>query len=413
MVLIKRHREKASWMRDVPLTSLSAIILLCLSNGTTLAMQKKNEGEFSKYVGDSPKRSIPYASDISSDLTQGAISFTLRKVADWQLQRSQEHFDRDWTFAVLYAGFMELPLSVNGEKYRDAMRSMGDRFHWELNPTDFSIRDFSNDQALAQTYLSLYMLDHNDKMLQGVKAQSDSMMQQVHGDADHLIWWWCDGLFMAPPMLADLSRITKSSAYLEYMDQEWWRTSEKLYDQKHHLFYRDTRFLARREPNGMPVFWSRGNGWVLAGLARVLQAMPPDYPSRPRYVQQFQQVAAALIAIQDENGLWRAGLLDPASHPMLETSGTSLITYGLAYGVNAGLLEHSKYMPHIQKAWAGLVAHIYADGRLGSIQPVGDSPGKFHLTSSYVYGVGGFLMAGSEIYKMCEPPLSSAVPMKE
>jgi len=162
------------------------------------------------------------------------------------------------------------------------------------------------------------------------------------------------------------------------------------------------RFLDRREPNGQAIFWARGNGWVLAGLARVLEAMPADYPTRPRYVAQFKQMAAALAAIQGEDGLWRAGLLDADAHPMPETSGTSLITYGLAYGVDAGLLDRQEFEPHISQAWRGLVAHIYADGRLGAIQPVGDAPGGFKPTSSYVYGVGAFLMAGSAIYRMCD-----------
>jgi len=107
-----------------------------------------------------------------------------------------------------------------------------------------------------------------------------------------------------------------------------------------------------------------------------------------------------LIAVQRADGLWSAGLLDSLDHPMAETSGTALITYALAYGINEGILDKNIYEPHVESAWQGLVAHIYTDGRLGAIQPVGDSPGKFKPTSSYVYGVGGFLLAGSEIYKL-------------
>ena len=362
--------------------------------------QHRSQGEFSKYAGDSPSTALPYATDISPAVTHEAIAAVLRKVADWQLRRSERHFDRDWTFNVLYTGFIEIPPRVNGEKYHDAMRAMGRRFRWSLNPIDFSSRDFANDQLLAQTYLDLYRLDRTPEALQTTRNDMDQMLERVHPQ-DRLVWWWCDALFMAPSVLANLSAITHDARYLDYMDREWWRTSDVLYDKDRHLFYRDVRFFERREPNGQPVFWARGNGWVLAGLARVLEAMPGNYPSRSRYVSQFQQMATALAALQSEDGLWRSGLLDPGAHPAEETSGTSLITYGLAYGVNAGLLDRSQFEPHIQTAWRGLVAHIYADGRLGSIQPVADSPGQvFKPTSSYVYGVGAFLLAGSEMYQM-------------
>jgi rhamnogalacturonyl hydrolase YesR len=207
---------------------------------------------------------------------------------------------------------------------------------------------------------------------------------------------------MAPPLLAELSQITNRQNYLDYMDRQWWKTSAGLYDQQQHLFYRDARFINRHEANGNSIFWSRGNGWVLAGLVRVLLAMPKDYPSRPKYVTQFKQMAAEVITVQGADGLWSAGLLDATAHPMAETSGTSLITYALAYGINEGILDRKQYQPHVISAWHGLVAHIYSDGRLGAVQPVGDSPGTLKPTSSYVYGVGAFLLAGSEIYALAK-----------
>jgi rhamnogalacturonyl hydrolase YesR len=216
------------------------------------------------------------------------------------------------------------------------------------------------------------------------------------------LWWWCDGLFMAPPVLAALSQATGNRQYIDFMDRQWSVTSGKLFDHNQHLFFRDFRFLDRHEPNGKSLFWARGNGWVMGGLVRVLQAMPLDYPSRPFYVTQLQEMSTALIALQRPDGLWSAGLLDPVGHPMPETSGSSLITYGITYGINQGLLDRKVFGPHVYRAWEGIVSHIYQDGRLGAVQPVADSPGMFKPTSSYVYGVGAFLLAGSEIYKMAD-----------
>jgi rhamnogalacturonyl hydrolase YesR len=319
------------------------------------------------------------------------------RVADWQLRKSEAHFDNDWTFAVLYTGFMAIPESVADHKYQQAMKSMGDSLHWEMGPDELD----ANDLAVGQTYLGLYELDNNPIMERAVKDRIDAIMKHTQAQ-ERLVWWWCDALFMAPATLAELSRITGDKRYVDYMDEQWWQTSSRLYDTKHRLFFRDARFLSRREVNGEPVFWSRGNGWVFAGLARVLKAMPKDYPSRPRYVTQFQELADSLASLQQPNGLWTAGLLDPASYPADETSGTGLITYGLAYGINSGILDRKKYEPHVVSAWHGLVAHIFVDGRLGSIQKVADSPGHLKPTSSYVYGVGAFLLAGSELYAMAK-----------
>ena len=379
-----------------------SILVLCLSGLLCNALsrasapkQKKDEGEFSRYAGDSPSKALPYATDLSPALRKKDVALALQKVADWQLNKSQRHFDRDWTFAVLYTGFMAVPNEAGGERYRAAMKSMGESFHWSMGPNELD----ANDQAIAQTYLALYELDQNPDALRPIKERMDRMMLEPEVPGRNL-WWWCDALFMSPPVLAELTRITHQQSYLDFMDRQWWKTSAELYDQKQLLFFRDARFLTRHELNGQSIFWSRGNGWVIGGLVKVLQAMPKDYPSRSAYVTQFQQMATALITAQRADGLWSAGLLDPVNHPMAETSGTALITYGLAYGINEGMLDRNVYEPHVEKAWQGLVAHIYADGRLGAIQPVGDSPGKFKPTSSYVYGMGGFLLAGSEIYRM-------------
>jgi len=214
------------------------------------------------------------------------------------------------------------------------------------------------------------------------------------------LWWWCDALFMAPPTLARLYKATGKVEYLDFMDREWWITSKLLYDPEEHLYFRDATYLSKHEANGRKLFWSRGNGWVMGGIARVLDYMPGSYPARTKYVEQFRQMAAAAVKVQGDDGLWRSGLLDAQAYPLPEVSGSAFITYALAWGVNQGILDRKTYAPAARKAWAGLLAHVYADGRLGCIQPVGAAPGQFKATSSYVYGVGAFLLAGSQMDRL-------------
>jgi unsaturated rhamnogalacturonyl hydrolase len=230
--------------------------------------------------------------------------------------------------------------------------------------------------------------------------------QILHGPEDppkiQLPWYWCDALFMAPPAWARMYKATGDIAYLDYVDREWWATSGRLYDHQEHLYFRDARYLNRKQANGKRIFWSRGNGWVMAGMVGVLEYMPDDYPGRQRLVEQFQQMSAAVAAIQGSDGLWRTGLLDPDSYSLPENSGSAFFTYALAWGINNKLLDPSLYTPIVAKAWKGLLSHIYADGRFGCIQSVADAPGNFKPTSSYVYGVGAFLLAGSEVDRLAQ-----------
>lgn len=351
--------------------------------------------EKSAAAGDSPLTAAPLADDLSPKLLPDAIQKATRKVGDWQIGRARSNFNKDWTFAVLYAGFMAASKTVPESKYEDAMVAMGKQFDWQLGPRV----THADDQAIGQTYLELYFRYGEPKMMNPTKEQFDRLME-MPDDPGRPVWWWCDALFMAPPVWARLYKATGNTHYLDYMDREWWITSRLLYDPQEHLFARDAKYLDKVEANGKRVFWARGNGWVIGGLTRVLQFMPKEYPARPKYVQQFREMAAKIVDLQGADGLWRTGLLDPGSYSLPEDSGSSLFAYALAWGINEGILDSAIYLPHVQKAWQGLLSHIYKDGRLGCIQPIGEAPGHFSATSSYVYGVGAFLMAGSQVAKL-------------
>ncbi len=348
-------------------------------------------------MGDSPAVALPLATDLSANISKKDVSHAMQKVADWQLERAQPVFNQDWTFAALYSGFMAVPEAANGKKYQDAMLAMGKGFQWQLGPR----LQHADDQAIGQTYLELSSRLHDPAFFAPTRARMDAVMQ-IPDDAAKPLWWWCDALFMAPPVLAKLSRATGERKYLDFMDHEWWISSNLLYSPADHLYFRDKSYFGAHEANGSKVFWSRGNGWVFAGLARVLSEMPADYPSRPRYVAQFREMAEKIASLQGADGLWRAGLLDQAHYPLPENSGSAFFAYGFAYGVNAGILPRKTYLPVVRKAWQGLLSHVYEDGRLGCIQPVGGAPGAFTATSSYVYGTGAFLLAGSEVYRLAD-----------
>ena len=355
------------------------------------------------HLGDVSADPGPKA-NLSSSTNPAAVHAAMRKVADWELKRAQPYFTQNWTWSVLDTGFMAASRELNDPRYRNAMQAMAERFHWELGEEDPVERGWpdNNDQALAQTYIELYFLNPSPEKITPARKGMDSWfsakMPPIPDDQFQILWWWCDTLFMGPPAWAEMAEATHDRKYLDYLDKRWWETSGALYDTQHHLFYRDKSFMGQEDKAGEPIFWSRGNGWVMGGLARTLEYMPKDYPDRSRFEEQMRAMAKELASIQDpKSGLWHADLLDAADYPQPEMSGSALITLGLAWGVNHGVLDRTTYAPIVEKAWRGMVNEIYADGRLGDVQQTDGAPNYFLPGSSYNFGVGGFLLAGEQV----------------
>ena len=352
----------------------------------------------SRFFGDAPASAGPYATDLSSALEPAAVDKALRKVADWQLARSQPHFDRIWTSTVMYVGFLAASRATGDPKYRKAMQDMARHF-------DYQMRDRlpnADDVSIGQVYLDLYLEEKRPSLINLTRAELNDLLPlaTVKPNDARIPWWWCDALFMAPPVWARMFQITGERKYLDYVHTQWRKTSDLLYDKEEHLYARDVTYLTKREPNGKKVFWSRGEGWVMGGLARTIELIPANDPQRAFYVQQLREMAAAVAKLQNKDGLWHAGLLDAATWPAPEVSGSALFVYGMAYGVNHGYLDAAVYKPVIAKAWAGIVGNVYADGRLGNIQQTGAEPAYYLPSSSFNYGVGGFMLAAAELKKL-------------
>ena len=342
----------------------------------------------------------------AADPSPAAILAVMERAADWQLANPAKHKPTDWTQGAFYAGVMALDQLSSNPRFRAAMVRMGETNQWQLGPRKYH----ADDQAVGQTYIELWQRSHDAKMITPLRERFDAILasppnfptlefkQKGVGD----LWSWCDALFMAPPGWVRLWSATGDARYLDFAVANWWRTSAYLYDAGEHLYYRDSTYFAKREANGAKVFWSRGNGWVMGGLVRVMQYLPKNHPERARFETQFKDMAAKVLTCQQDDGLWRASLLDPASFPLQETSGSGFYTYALAWGINAGLLDRARYEPAVRRAWSALVGCVAPDGKLTHVQPIGADPKHFPADATEVYGVGAFLLAGSEIYRLAK-----------
>ncbi len=332
------------------------------------------------------------------------IKTAMIKAAQWQLA-NPKHELYDWTNGAFYAGISAAYKTTGDKSLLNAMVEMGEKNQWNPGPR----LQHADDHAICQTYVDVYRLKKDKKMIAPFIEQMDKFLEtpyQTKG-IQQITWWWCDALFMAPPALVKLSMATGDKKYMDKSNELYHECYNLLYDKEEHLFARDLGYVIkgdasdRHEANGKKIFWSRGNGWVMGGLALILSELPKDYKDRPFYEKVYTEMADKIASLQQEDGLWRASLLDPASYPGGEASGSGFYTYALAWGINNGLLAKDKYLPVIRKAWIGMNSLIQPDGHVGWCQPIGADPKKnFSAESWEVYGTGAFLLAGSEIIKI-------------
>lgn len=339
------------------------------------------------------------------------------RVAGWQLSNlddfgyvrtfeEQTADPRGWIQATFYIGLARWAEATGDSVYQGIVFNHAQANGWRLGQRPWH----ADDQAIAQVYLMLArmgedarldaVVDAFDAILAAPPTNSLEFVIDESGASEGTCqrrWCWCDALFMAPPAWAMLSKQTGDPRYREYALKEWFATWNYLYDREAHLFYRDSRFFERRSEYGNKIFWSRGNGWVFAGLALLLEALPEDHASRTQFLSLYREMAAELAELQHPSGYWAPSLLDTAHYPARETSGTGLITFGLAWGVNRGLLPEMHYEPVVDRAWSALVAAVGRDGRLGFVQQVGNGPDEVRATDTQLYGVGAFLLAASEM----------------
>ena len=340
-------------------------------------------------------------------LAPDSILNQMKKVADWQINEFSEGSVKipktNWENGALYAGVMALKKVSDDKAYYDFLYGIAESNKWGLGRFHL----FADDYCVAQMYTEMYMQYKEPKMIAKWVALADTIVDhqfneplKVAPNINHREWAWCDALFMGPPALAYLSTAKKDLKYLKKSDTLWWKTSDYLFDKEAKLYYRDSRFFNMKEKNGEKVFWSRGNGWVMGGLVRVMDNMPKNFTNRKEYETQFKQMAEKIASLQQADGSWHASLLDPITFSEKETSGTGFFCYAITWGIRKGLLPKKKYLPVVEKAWDALVKSVHPNGKLGYVQNVGDKPGAAGYESTNVYGVGAFLLAGSELYLM-------------
>lgn len=348
-----------------------------------------------------------------------AVLQSTRRVADWQLAnatrfdympaaRASVRNPRDWQQATFWVALTDL--ADRDPKYREPILELGAREQWQLGRNPYH----ADDQLIAQAWAWAARngagaaalapaQSYFNKVFASQRSASLEFVPRNPGSGDSACtdrWCWCDALFMAPPTLLRLGQALRDPRYATFVHDEFKATTDYLYDPGERLFFRDSRFFDRRDDKGRKLFWSRGNGWVLAGLARVIQVLPKDDPHRAWYVGLFRDMSQRIVTLQKPDGYWAPSLLDNGADTPPESSGTGFFTYALAWGIRAGILDPARYREPVLRGWRALERAVQPSGMVGWVQQVSDRPDSVAAAETQFYGAGAYVLAGTAIYDL-------------
>lgn len=340
----------------------------------------------------------------------------IEKVNSYWQQERPDPGNAFWDNAAYHTGNMEAykltknPVFLNySEKWAEKNQWKGaksdDRSKWRYSygETDQFVL-FGDWQICFQTYIDLYHINPDSIRIKRALEVMEYQMSTSKND----YWWWVDGLYMVMPVMTKLYHLTNNELYLTKLYEYFSFARDLMYDSESHLYYRDAKYIypKHKSVNGKKDFWSRGNGWLFAGLAKILPDLPDNWKHKAEFTVLFQKMAVSLKDAQQEGGYWTRSLLDPDHAPGEETSGTAFFTYGYFWGINNGYLRKSDYLPVAEKGWNYLIQKaMQADGRIGYVQPIGEKaiPGQVvNENSTSNFGVGAFLLAAAERYRFLD-----------
>lgn len=339
----------------------------------------------------------------------------------WQ-QNNKAETRSFWDPAAYHTGNMEVYKLLKDDKQLDYTRRWAYHNNWsgatEADPSRWKYANygegkdyvlFGDWQVCFQTYIDLYNLaianggtDADNYFM--VKRAKEVMHYEAYSKKDDY-WWWSDALYMVMPVMTKMYKLTGDVQYLDKLYENLLYSDRIMLDQETGLYFRDARYVYpnHKSVNGKKDFWARGDGWVLAGLAKVLQDLPKDYKHYKFFVDKFQRLADIVAKTQQKEGYWTRSILDPNHAPGPETSGTAFFAYGIMWGVNNGFLAKKDYKKCIDRAWQYISeTAVQADGKVGYVQPIGDRaiPGQtVDANSQANFGVGAVLLAACEYYR--------------
>ncbi len=345
--------------------------------------------------------------------TKDEVISIIKKVNNtWQLNHPKSG-NAFWNVSVYHTGNMEAYEVTKNQNYLNYSLSWANKNQWmgakstdkanwksSYGETDDHVL-FGDWQTCFQTYIDLY--NFTGKKDETKIARAREVMEYEMSTPKNNYWWWVDAMYMAMPVMTKLYKVTGNKLYLEKLEDYLEYSNAIMWDDEAKLYYRDAKYIypKHKSLNGKKDFWSRGDGWIFAGYAKIIQDLPENAQYKQKYIERFQNMAKALAEAQQKEGYWSRSILDPEAAPGPETSGTALFCYGFLWGINNGVLNKDTYLPVVKKSWNYLTnIALQENETIGYVQPIGEKaiPSQvIDKNSSSDFGTGVFLLAASEM----------------
>ncbi len=349
--------------------------------------------------------------------TKSQVIAIINNVNTYWQQHNKAEVRSFWDNAAYHTGNMEAYFLTKNESYRQYSEQWAEYNHWqgatEKDTAKWQYRHYGEDQQHVlfgdwqicfQTYIDLYNLAPAEDKIARAK---EVMRYEAYSEANDY-WWWADALYMVMPVMTKMYKLTGDTNYLDKLYENILYSDSIMLDKETGLYFRDGKYIypMHKTSSGKKDFWARGDGWVLAGLAKVLQDMPESYQHHRFFVDKYVHLAKAVSRLQQKDGYWTRSMMDPQQAPGPETSGTAFFTYGILWGINNGILSKKEYKATIDRAWKYLTeTALQKDGKVGYVQPIGEKaiPGQVvNANSQANFGVGAFLLAACEYARYIE-----------
>ena len=337
----------------------------------------------------------------------------IKKVNNYWQESNPKHGDAFWNRAAYHTGNMAAYQVTKEQTFLDYSIAWAEHNEWKGAKSDnksewkyarygegHDFVMFGDWQICFQVFADLYKIKPEEYRIARAKEVMNYQISTPQND----YWWWADGLYMVMPVMTRMYKITKNPLYLEKLYEYWNYANSIMYDEAEGIYFRDAKYVFPKHttPNGKKDFWARGNGWVFAAFARVLEDLPKSDKHRDTYIQYYQKMAEKIAESQMPEGYWSRSMLDPDYASGYETSGTAFFTYGLLWGINNGYLSKKEYGKTVGKAWSYLTQiALQPSGKVGYVQPIGENAGQHKVSAETTtdFGVGAFLLAASEMVK--------------
>ena len=384
----------------------------------------------------------------TSDFGYSEIKDVMDKSNDWFIDKTENEKyqipnhdgkpmdvkidDSQWKDAVYYSGLTEAFFTTGDMNKYYFLRGIGNQFKY-LNDNGNHTPHGDNYQ-IGETYLQLNdirgasfkVADTVDNAIYNLnRDMNDKTPPKVSGsewidpnrDWSHMGWWWCDALYMALNTYTLLSLQTGDKKYVEQAFEGYTYWKEELYNGTYNLWWRDssqkglkTNSVDADTNEKFPVFWSRGNAWVLAALAKQLLYLDEnEFPEiYAAYRNDYSELAESIAKYQRGDGTWNASIVDETYYGGKESTGTMGYIYAYCVGLRLGVLDSDVYYPVVKKAWNGIVENcIFESGQVGYMQTTGYQPQNYKdeatsKNNTHEFGMGLFLLACSGMMSICE-----------